>query len=43
MWPFGHYDWGDLVRQPSMYEVGAYFLSHRMVIRRNKLRRKRGK
>lgn len=25
---------------PSMYEVGAFFLSHKMVVRRNKLRRK---
>ncbi len=35
----GHY-WDNWFKQPSMYQVGAFFLSHKMVVRRNKLRRK---
>lgn len=34
--------WKDLYQQPSMYEVGAFFLSHKMVIKRIKRKRKRG-
>ena len=28
--------WRDFNQQPSMYEVGKYFLSHKMIIKRNK-------
>ena len=33
--------WRDFHQQPSMYEVGAFFLSHKMVVKRIKNRRKR--
>jgi len=33
--------WKDLYQQPTMYEIGAFFLSHKMVVRRMK-NKKRG-
>lgn len=44
MWPYYSLsDWRDFIRQPSMYEVGAFFSSHRMCVRRmkNKLRQRK--
>ena len=32
--------WKEFNQSPSMYEVGKFFLSHKMVIRRNKRKRK---
>lgn len=44
MYPYYNFSYRDfLPMPPSMKEVGALFLSHKMVVRRNKLRRKRGK
>ena len=37
---YSYWDFSSLIRTPSMYEVGAFFLSHKMVVRRNKLKRK---
>lgn len=44
MWPMSfrrEYYW--MYQQPSMYEVGAFFLSHKMVVKRMKNKRRRGK
>ncbi len=43
MWPYPLLDWKDFIRQPSMYEVGAFFSSHKMCVRRmkNKLRQRK--
>lgn len=42
MWPMD-YSWHDYWQQPSMYEVGAFFLSHKMVVKRMKNKRRRGR
>lgn len=45
MWPM-EYDWWYhhwMYQQPSMYEVGAFFLSHKMVVKRMKNKRRRGR
>jgi hypothetical protein len=44
MWPMDfrrEYYW--MYKQPSMYEVGAFFLSHKMVVKRMKNKRRRGR
>lgn len=33
--------WKEFNQQASMYEIGAFFLSHRMVVKRYKMKRRR--
>lgn len=43
MWEYGFLShwWEDFYQQPSMYQVGAFFLSHKMVVKRMKNKRRK--